>query len=138
MREQVSVRVARALAVLAVLAGVMAMHGLATVHHGATATPVLRAVVAAVHADGHAHAPLAAQAAGVDEHDCDLLCQGNEHALALLCFAVLLAAASGVLVLRQPTGLLPRRTGPPSRPLLRTAAPPRSGDLVAELCVSRT
>jgi hypothetical protein len=139
MGEQVSVRLSRVLAVLAVLAGVIAMHGLETAHHGVTATPLVPAVLAAMDADGHAHAAATAQTLSVDDHACDALCQGSEQALALLCVAVLLAAAAGVLgVLRRRTGLLPRKTGPPTSLFSRTAAPPRSFDLVAQLCISRT
>jgi hypothetical protein len=133
--------VGRAVAVLAVLAGVMAMHGLTTAHHGATAAPVVPAVLAAADVDAHAHAPVHAPvtpAAVVDTHDCGLLCQSGEHGLAMLCVAVLLAAAAGALRVRQRTGLLPRQTGPPRCLLPRTTAPPRSFDPVAELCTSRT
>jgi hypothetical protein len=138
MREAVSVRPTRALAVLAVIAGILAMHGLATGHHGASATPLVPALVAAVdQAGGHA-APAHTHSEAAQHGDCHLLCQGGEHALALLCGAVLLAAAGGALVLRQRAGLLPLPTGPPVRPLTSTAAPPRSFDPVAELCISRT
>jgi hypothetical protein len=137
MRQQVSVRSARVLAALAVIAGVLAVHGLATAHHGtsaATLTPAFMAVAQAV--DGHPHTSLAAATAS---HDCDLLCQSGEHSLALLCAAVLLTAAASVLVLRKRTGLLlPRRTGPPTATRPVATAPPRSFDLVAELCISRT
>jgi hypothetical protein len=138
MREAASVRLARVLAVLAVIAGILAMHGLATGHQGASATPLVPALVAAVdQAAGHA-APAHTHSEATQHGECHLLCQGGEHALALLCVAVLLAAAGGALVLRQRTGLLPLRTGPPARLLPRTAAPPRSFDPVAELCISRT
>jgi hypothetical protein len=138
MRQAVSVRNARALAAVAVIAGVLAMHGLATAHHGVPAAPPTPAVMAVAQAaDGHAHAPERA-ATGSTWHDCDLLCQSGEHGLALLCAAVLLTAAASVLVLRQRTGLLPRTTGPPTATRPVATAPPRSFDLVAELCISRT
>ena len=129
-------RSARVLAALAVIAGVLAMHGLATAHHGTSAAPLTPAVMAVAQAvDGHPHTSLAAATAS---HDCDLLCQSGEHGLALLCAAVLLSAAASVLVLRQRTGLLPRTTAPPTTARPRATAPPRSFDLVAELCISRT
>jgi hypothetical protein len=138
MRQAVSVRSARGLAALAVIAGVLAMHGLATAHHGTSAAPLTPAVMAVAHAaEGHPHASAGAVTASAS-HDCDLLCQSGEHGLALLCAAVLLTAAASVLVLRQRTGLLPRTTGPPTAARPRATAPPRSFDLVAELCISRT
>lgn len=130
----------RALVVLAVLAGVIAMHGLATGHHPAAA-PVLPGLLAAADTDLSAHAHASAPSAPtvtVDDHDCDLLCQGNEHALALLCVAVLVTAAAAALALRQRSRALPRSAGRPDARLPRTAAPPRSFDPVAELCISRT
>jgi hypothetical protein len=136
MRQAVSVRSARVLAALAVIAGVLAMHGLATSHHSTAAAPLTPAVMAAAQAvDGHPHASKGATTAS---HDCDLLCQSGEHGLALLCAAVLLTAAGSVLVLRQRTGLLPRTSGPPPATRPVATAPPRSFDLVAELCISRT
>jgi hypothetical protein len=136
------VRLGRAFAVLAVIAGVLAMHGLASDHHGAAASPVLSAVLSAdvdaAHTPGHAHAGADARQVAADGHQCDLLCQSGEHGLAMLCVAVLLAVAAAVLVLRQRTGGVLRTTGPPSPSSPRTLAPPRSFDLVAELCVSRT
>ena len=140
MRGRPGMRVPRALAVLAVLLGVLAMHGLATSHHGAATAPFATAALTAVENDGHAHADAATAVADVVPagHDCDGACQGGEHALALLCLAVLLAAGLGVLVLRQRTGPLPARTGSPQRMRARAPAPPRSFDPVTELCVSRT
>ena len=137
----------RALAVLALVAAVVAMHGLATGHHGATASPLLTAALTVSHTvDEHPHTaaiPTVAAAgvavvAAAGQHDCDGACQGGEHALGLLCVAVLLAAGVGVLALRQRTGLLTHRSRPPQRVLARAPAPPRPPDLVAELCISRT
>jgi len=147
MAERRGERATRALAVLTLIAGILAMHALATGHHGATASPVLTSVLNVSDAvKRHVHAATVAAGAAVDgsqeiltgQHDCDGACEGGEHALALLCVAVLLAAGASVLVLRQRTGLLPRRTGPPSRAVTRSPAPPRTPDLVAELCISRT
>lgn len=145
MHETAGLRLSRAVAVLAVIAGVLAMHGLASTHHGATAAPLIPALLAPANVEGHAHhaaAPADAaapgQAVASAAHDCGLLCPSGEHGLALLCVAVLLAAAAGVLVLRQRTGALPMRTGPAPILRVRSTAPPRSFDLVAELCVSRT
>lgn len=136
-------RLGRALAVLAVIAGVLAMHGLASAHHAAAAAPLVPALLAAATADDHAHhaaspQPSAAPAIAANAHDCDPLCSSGEHGLALLCVAVLIAVTAGVLVLRQRTGALPRSTAPPSAVRVPSTAPPRSLDLVAELCVSRT
>jgi hypothetical protein len=136
MHEDAITRLSRVLAVLAVITGVIAMHGLAS-HHGATVAPVVSGVLATVEGDGHTHAAAVPQT-GVDAHGCDLLCQGGDHALALLCSAVLLATGGAVLVLRQRTGLLPRRTGPPAMRVTRATTLPRSFDLVADLCISRT
>lgn len=131
-------RSARLLPLLAVFVGVVAMHGLATAHHGAAPlTPAVMAVADVV--DGHALPAARALVAAPDAHDCDQLCQGGEHGLALLCAAMLLTAVAGVLVLRRRTGvLLPRTTGPPRSTRLRSVASLRSIDLVAELCISRT
>lgn len=136
MRQALSVRGARVLAALAVIVGVLAMHGLATAHHGASAAPLTPAVIGATQTgDGHPHT---SQVAATTSHDCGLLCQSGEHGLALLCAAVLLTAAASVLVLRQRIALLPRSTGPPRTTRPPVATPPRSFDLVAELCISRT
>lgn len=137
MPEVVRLRSARLLPLLAVIVGVIAMHGLATAHHGAA--PLTRAVMAVGDVvDGHALPAARALATAPDTHDCGLLCQGGEHSLALLCAAMLLTAATGVLVLRRRSGVLPRTTGPPRSTRLRSVASLRSIDLVAELCISRT
>ena len=137
----------RALAVMTLIAGILAMHALATSHHGATATPVLSSVLdVADSIDGHLHAAAIGARAAVDgshepltsQHDCAGACEGGEHALALLCVAVLLAAGAHGLVLRQRSGLLPRRSGPPGRAVAPPPAPPRPPDPVADLCISRT
>ena len=137
---------ARALAVLAVLLGLLAMHGLASTHHAAaSATP---------HAAQEVNAPAAevegaydhASAMSAAVHDtaafaagpgatCDETCPD----IAVLCVAVLTGAALALLLAR-------RRSSPPPlashRPREPAPAPPvrhaRGPDPVRELCVSRT
>lgn len=133
----------RALAVLAVLLGLLAMHGLASTHHAVAATGQHSAAAVASPADeavAH-HAPAAAVVhdgaalaapAGAD-------CGGDCPDLGVLCVAVLLTGAALALLAR-------RRSSPlllaPARPLAPTRAPPgrlaRGPDPVKELCISRT
>ena len=148
-----AVRGSRLLAVLAVVLGLLAMHGLVSGHHvvadrpgagpghGRSVSPAHLAPVvgAAAHPDHAAEraaapAPPAAASAHPACPDC------SDQALALLCLAVLTLGVAGLLRLHagQPhrpvrAALLrvPARAAP-RRPVLR---PP---DLVADLCVSRT
>lgn len=145
-------RARRVIAVLAIAVGVLAMHGLASGHHGAV--PALTATTAAVeqHAAGAAHAAehaghqaLAAGAtAAAPLHDvlaggCDGDCGEHPSGLALLCAAVLLAAAGAmVLGLAKRTWRTVPSTGPPERARTSTSAPLRRLDPVADLCISRT
>jgi hypothetical protein len=138
MAARVSVRRIRILTALVVVMGILAMHGLVSAHQSAAASPVVGTVLAAVAEQGHGHGRPAIAAADAADHTCDLSCQSSEHALALLCAAVLLAAAGGLLLPRLRTATWPRQGDPPGRTPFRTAASPRSFDLVAELCISRT
>lgn len=144
----------RALAVLAVLLGLLAMHGLTSSHHAsaASSTPHTRAaavlageVAALSDADGaaeHHHVPTASAAGpdgaallGSPGASCDQTCSE----LAVLCLAVLTGVAAAVLLARRHArSLLPGQT----RQTGRALAPPiwhaRGPDPVRELCVSRT
>ncbi len=110
----------RLLALLAVLLGLLALHGLVSDHHAAAAAPVLGGArgstsSAAQHAaPAHEH-PAAAWTAGgatvvgqvpTPPH-CDADCPGS---IAKLCVAVLVAAATASLLARRPIrGALPDR-----------------------------
>ncbi len=159
MTEQAWTRVRHALCVLAVVVGLLAMHGLANVHHAAP--PVLGESAAAAggaavqtHSPAHgatspaggqgsayaaaalAGPPLLADASGL----CDATCAGGAHGLFLLCVGVLLAAAAvaltGQAARRRPV-IGVRRT-PPVKLRPRRIALPRGLDPVTELCTSRT
>lgn len=144
---------ARLFALLAVLLGLLAMHGIASSHHAAAATPAT--VVSAQHslaAAGHGHghdadpnataaldvAPRAALSPVAPTPACD---DGCPSAIGMLCVAVLTAAAGAAAVLlhrrRQPQPRQPRSSHRARAFVLhcRPFAPP---DPVAELCVSRT
>lgn len=145
-------RARRVLAVLAIVLGVLAMHGLASGHHGAVpALPALTSATAA--ADQHPaataeHAAQQTEAAGATAvsplHDvlaggCHGDCGEHPSGLVLLCAAVLLAAAAAIVVgLGRRTWRAVPATGPPPAKRPRSTAPPRRLDLVADLCVSRT
>lgn len=140
----------RALAVLAVLLGLLAMHGLASTHHAAAAS----APSALPHA-AQADAAPAAEVDGVHDHafstssaehdavalaaDPGATCDQTCPDLAVLCVAVLTGAALALLLAR-------RRSSPlllaPARPRAPAPAPPvrqaRGPDPVRELCVNRT
>lgn len=131
----------RALSVLAVLVGLVAMHGIAgDGHHGASSSTMPVVLAAGGGGDAaHAHAAAAGPATAVETAACDAACPDRDSGLLLLCVAVLLACGAVLLLgLRRRAGPRPRRTGPPLRITARTPAPPRSFDVVAELCVSRT
>lgn len=133
----------RALAVLAVLLGMLAMHGLASTHHAAAATTAAQ------------HPPAPADSSSVQRHaagaavvhdNADVLaapdgpaCGEDCSDLALLCVAVLTGAALALLMARRrPSPLLVA----PARGRAPAPAPPvghaRGPDPVRELCVSRT
>ena len=151
-------RPARLIAVLAILLGLLAMHGVASAHHADAAIPVAdHGVLPAVDFPP-------AEAAGPDQHhgtpaaqtttatttatqpDVALLaasagttCHGDCPGVAALCLAVLTGAALALLLARRrarPAGVA---TAPPTA---RGPAPPvrnaRGPDPVRELCVSRT
>ena len=136
-------RAARALVVLTVLFGLLAMHGLTSTHHAAATT-----TTAQRSATQH-QAPLIAHhhAAAAVQHDGDVLAapappRGGDDCpdLAVLCVAILLGATllARLLARRGPVRLLPA----PVRHGAATRAPPvrhaRGPDPVKELCVSRT
>lgn len=137
-------RAARPLAVLAVLLGLLAMHGLASTDHAAAASAAPHAAATSPEDDATAHhhaadkpeAPHDAVALlGSPGAACDETCPD----LAMLCLAVLAGAALAMLLAR-------RRSSPglaaPARPRGPVRAPPvrhaRGPDPVRELCVSRT
>jgi hypothetical protein len=120
-----------ALAVLAVVFGVLLMHGAANAQHHA---PVVSAH--GQHADVTSHLGQGPQALGLD---CDGGCSTSTHGLLALCVAVLAAAAAVLIVTR--TGRRPlwlTRRGPPAPVLPGRTAVPRPRDVVAELCICRT
>ena len=144
----------RALAVLAVLLGLLAMHGLASTHHASAATTAVQHGAAqhpAAPADawpGHQHAAdehQHASAVVVAQDAADTIalenpaCDDDCPDLAVLCVAVLTGAALLVLLLARDRA--PLLAAPPQRdratraPPVRVARPP---DPVKELCVSRT
>lgn len=146
-------RATRLLAVLAVVLGVLAMHGLVGGHHGSVsivAGPTASDVNA--HSAEHAVDRLivvqdgllsAAAAATAPVHDLTDSCDGgcSEHAsgLLLLCVAVLLAVGvARARRLADRTWRSTPSTGPPTNGRPRSTAPNRRWDLVADLCISRT
>lgn len=142
----------RLLAVLAIVLGVLAMHGLVGGHHGtgstvAAATPHEATDHPTDHTAGRVHTVQhgllgTAAAAIAPVHDlaggCDGECSEHTSLLPLLCVAVLLAAGLAVAPgLASRTWRTTPATGPPGRRLLMTT-PVRRLDLVADLCISRT
>ncbi len=144
--DQRSARAARVIAVLAVLFGLLAMHGIASAHH-AQATGPEQGAVAQQHgpeAPSHHEAAkplIAAQEAG-EVAPADLPCDGEcPSGLATLCLAIVATAvalalgvslgrATGRVVVARPAAVV--RAPGSARP-----APPPP-DPVRELCVSRT
>jgi hypothetical protein len=142
----------RALAVLVVLAGLLAMHALATEHHGphhVSSTHDRDAVLAAgqttavaVH---HAAEGLASVLVTAPERllelsaaNCDPACPASSPTTAL-CLAVLSGFALVLHLARtRPRDLPPRHRGPTPRTRPTRVAVPRRRDPVAELCISRT
>ena len=139
-------RQARLLWVLAVLLGLLAMHGLASTHHAAAA-PAHRAAVSGT-------ATSQAQAEHEHEHGQAAVSTPEAHAampapachdecpstVAVLCLAVVTGVVAAAALARQRVQRLLRTTGPqpPSRQpgAARSALP--GPDPVVELCVSRT
>ncbi|MCU1691430.1 MAG: conserved rane protein of unknown function [Frankiales bacterium] len=147
-RSAATTRAARPLAVLAVLLGLLAMHGLVGAHHAAAATSTHQAPAAgAVHHHGPAGAPFAtpahatvvARAVAVLVDGPGASCDGDCAHLGELCLAVLTGAALALLLARRgpaplllaPTRRAPRGAGPPGQHA-------RGPDPVRELCISRT
>jgi hypothetical protein len=140
----------RALAVLAVLLGLLAMHGLASTHHAAGATSAAQHHPAQAAAD--AAAVPAHQVAGAEAgpaaptHGAASLagpggptCDGGCPDLAVLCVAVLAGAALALLLARRRS--VPLLTAPAlrtARALTPAVWHPRGPDPVRELGVSRT
>lgn len=142
----------RALAVLALLAGLLAMHGLATEHHAprhASSTHDRHAVLAAgqttvvtVHhaAEGLASALVTApeRLLELSTADCGPACPASSPTTAL-CLAVLSGLALVLHLTRtRPRDPPARRRGPIPHTEPTSVAVPRRRDPVAELCISRT
>lgn len=140
----------RLLAVLALVLGVLAMHGVAGAHSAAAAVPVPAAathlgVVPAMGMPGQvpAQAQPQVQTAAGSPHavaaGCAASCPAPGHTGALLCLAVLTVAAALLLVLGRPGGYGAPLRAPRAPLAIRCAGPPRRRlDLVADLCVCRT
>lgn len=143
----------RAVALLALVVGLLAMHGVAGAHHAAAAVPThatsSHAAAPTEHGATHGYdegpvdhalvaagVPVALPAAGVPS--CGDECY--QPGVATLCVAVLaitaLAVAAG-LVARSRTSASPASRRPRARAPVVLRLPPRL-DPVAELCVSRT
>lgn len=132
-----AILVVRRLALLAVLLGLLAMHGVAMSHHAQAAAKVAGAHSAS---EDHHGAEQIARSQGADAVElpspvCDRTCQTS---VATLCLAVLTVAALGAVGMRRRgsavTWMPVRRPRPPvARGLV--LPPP---DPVRELCVSRT
>jgi hypothetical protein len=138
----------RALAVLVVLAGLLAMHALATEHHvssthdrGADLAAGQTTAVAVHHAaEGLASALVTAPERPLElsAANCDPACPASSPTTAL-CLAVLSGFALVLHLARtRPRDLPARRRGPTPRTRPTRVAVPRRRDPVAELCISRT
>lgn len=132
----------RLLSIVAIVLGLLAMHGLASSHHASAPLTEPQAAAADV-AHGvmtmtdHAVTAAAELAPGVDA-GCSGTCEQG-LGLAALCVAVLVAAAAALLpgVRAAPLHGVDRRpASAPVRP--RRTRPPRTPDPVTELCTSRT
>lgn len=152
--------VSRALAVVALVAGLLAMHGLATGHHApahASGAPTAHAVTAVAAdaasaaaddgalpphhaAEAVAHVPTPAEQLLTlgPPGECGSDCPDAAAAKAL-CLAVLTGLALALHLARsRHVALLHRRRGAACRPRAPGAAPHSCPDLVSELCISRT
>lgn len=157
---------ARLLGLLAVVLGLLAMHGLASAHHAAAAPPVHAPPVHAPSAatdhsllpqdrDGtHRHdhgAPGSPAATGLAAGLLDVVGAGPAvpgcgdecpSGLAVLCAAVIAAAAATAWLVavtaRRPVVAAPAHGGPRPRAPAAARRLLAAPDLVAELCVSRT
>lgn len=116
---------------LAVLFGVLAMHGQANAQHHAPAAVAHEQVV-----DDTSHAQ---HASSMVTPACDGDCSAGGDGLMALCLAILVAALGFVVVAQaQRRSFPPPRRGPPAQLLPARDAVPRPRDAVAELCISRT
>lgn len=139
-------RTVRALAVLAVVLGVLAMHGLAGGHHVAAPAGPAATAIAAADQDAQPHTAahdLLTAAASAPVHElvggCQADCSEHASGLLVLCLAVLLAVV-GTASLRRHSGARRVALGddPPPHVRARASVPRRRLDLVADLCISRT
>ena len=136
---------AHVFAVLAVLLGLLAMHGLASTHHAAAATSAAQTAAVADTPPAHDHGHGAAPTAAV-QHDRALLtgpgatCDDDDCAdLAALCVAVLTGAALALLLARRGSAQPLLAQAPRGAAVRAPPVPPaRAPDPVKELCVSRT
>ncbi len=143
-------RVARLFALLVVLLGLLAMHGLTSTHHAAAAAPMMSSASGASstsavakstpHDDVHHNGeiPSVSQAAGA--HNAPGVSCDDDCPTTVLCLAILTAAAAAAALAlartrpraaRGPVSVQPRTTAPARRV-------PRAPDPVTELCISRT
>lgn len=118
-----STRTHRGVSVLALLLGLLAMHGL---HHDHTAMSGMA---------GHEHSVMTS---ALYDHAVLTPAEGGGHALGTLCLAVL-TAGSLALLLARTRGARPTRSAPPLARRQPSATHPRGPppDLL-QLCVSRT
>ena len=141
-------RAARLFAVLAVLLGLLAMHGLASAHHAAATAPVADHGATVAGEDPaaelpHEHPAVQHGAADAVSAASSALeapsCHDDCPTAAALCVAFLAIAALALLLARQRPAV-PRWA--PTRRRTRPSAPPiwhgPGPDPVRELCVSRT
>jgi hypothetical protein len=135
---------ARLLALLAVLLGLLAMHGLASTHHPVAAPTTAAAGPVAPAPSQHGHHAPAATAADITSGGAQVLPVPSCHdecpnVVALLCVGILTSGLAAAALARRRT-LQQLRDLPPVR--ARAPAGARAfgsrPDPVAELCVSRT
>ncbi len=138
----VRTRAAYPLAVLGVLLGLLAMHGLASAHHAAASSARLVTQDVpdpAAHHHGSAVALSAAARDVVLAAPARPACDQDCPAVVVLCLAVLTGAALALLLAGRRSRALPL---PPARrtagALPRPARHARGPDPVRELCISRT
>jgi len=146
VRNGRGLRAGRLVAVLAVLLGILVMHGLASSHHAPAAAAAHPAVAAMLHhaaaADPHQSALDAASAQQpAGQRSVPDSCDGDCGPVVLLCLAVLVVTVGVAVALvvvrrrRRATGAYERGTVPTPAGT-RSALPPP--DPVRELCVNRT
>lgn len=131
----------RALAVLAVLLGLLAMHALASTHHAAAAaaTPHTGATVLAGEVGAGVHHASAGEVDTGALMGSGASCDQNCPDLAVLCLAVLTGVGAALLLARRRAGPVPlARAGQTGRAMTPPVRHARGPDPVRELCVSRT